>query len=155
MGATFPFAMAAIKRSNAAESTSSFSYLYLANVLGAMTGAVLPLLFIEEWGLRGTLRIGAGLNASLAVCALLCSSFHDRCTIDRRGDNRASFFAANRKRLGEFFALCHGPDQHGSRTGVDPALAGRFSARSCVRIRRYSLSLPAGHLSRVAMVSLD
>jgi spermidine synthase len=73
MGATFPFAMAAIKRSNSADSTSSFSYLYLANVLGAVTGTVLPLMFIEEWGFRGTLRIGAGLNVCLAACAFLLS----------------------------------------------------------------------------------
>ena len=73
MGATFPFAMAAIRQSNFAESTSSFSYLYLANVLGAMTGAVVPLLFVEAWGFRGTLRIGSGLNVSLAACAWLLS----------------------------------------------------------------------------------
>ena len=32
------------------ESPRSFSYLYLANVCGAMTGALIPLFFIEEWG---------------------------------------------------------------------------------------------------------
>ena len=73
MGATFPFAMAAIKQRNSEESTSSFSYLYLANVLGAVTGAVLPLLFIEEWGFRGTLRLGAVLNVCLAASAFLLS----------------------------------------------------------------------------------
>src|SRR5579862_2102857 len=36
MGATFPFAMAAIRRLSWSESQQSFSYLYLANVLGAI-----------------------------------------------------------------------------------------------------------------------
>jgi spermidine synthase len=73
IGATFSFAMAAIKKSNFEESVSSFSYLYLANVLGAMTGAVVPLLFIEKWGFHRTLYIGAALNVCLAACALALS----------------------------------------------------------------------------------
>lgn len=71
MGATFPFAMSAIRERFAQESPRSFSYLYLANVCGAMTGAVLPLLLIEEWGFTRTLRIGAILNLALAACAFL------------------------------------------------------------------------------------
>lgn len=74
MGATFPFAMAAIKpRSSSEESKSSFSYLYLANVLGAVTGTIVPLLFIEEWGFRGSLHVGAALNVALAASAFLLS----------------------------------------------------------------------------------
>ncbi len=76
MGATFPFAMAAIRERLSGESTRSFSYLYLANVLGAVTGAAIPLLFIEEWGFRGTLHIGAVLNVALASCAFLLSLRH-------------------------------------------------------------------------------
>jgi spermidine synthase len=73
MGATFPFAMAAIQERFPAESERSFSYLYLANVLGALTGAAVPLLLIEEWGFRGTLSVGAVLNLCLAVSAFLVS----------------------------------------------------------------------------------
>src|SRR5580700_2413606 len=73
MGATFPFAMSAIRERFPQESPRSFSYLYLANVCGAMTGAVIPLLFIEEWGFTGTLRIGAALNLALAMCAFALS----------------------------------------------------------------------------------
>src|SRR5579863_4053104 len=62
MGATFPFAMAAIRENFSAESLRSFSYLYLANVLGAVTGAAIPLLLIELLGFRGTLNVGAVLN---------------------------------------------------------------------------------------------
>ena len=73
MGATFPFAMAAIREAFSEESERSFSYLYLANVLGAVMGACLPLLLIEEWGFRGTLHAGAVLNLCLATTALLLS----------------------------------------------------------------------------------
>jgi spermidine synthase len=73
MGATFPFAMSAIRRAFTGESTQSFSYLYLANVLGALTGAVIPLLMIEMWGFKGTLHAGAGLNMLLAGAALMLS----------------------------------------------------------------------------------
>jgi spermidine synthase len=73
MGATFPFAIAAIRERFWADSTRSFSYLYLANVLGAMAGAAVPLLLIEERGFRGTLRVGATLNFCLAASAFLLS----------------------------------------------------------------------------------
>jgi spermidine synthase len=72
MGATFPFAMAAI-RENFSESRRSFSYLYLANVLGAVTGAAIPLLLIELLGFRGTLHVGAVLNFCLATAAFAIS----------------------------------------------------------------------------------
>jgi spermidine synthase len=69
MGATFPFAMAAIRQNLSRESARSFSYLYLANVLGAVTGAAIPLLLIESLGFRGTLHVGAVLNLCLATAA--------------------------------------------------------------------------------------
>src|SRR5271170_3228015 len=72
MGATFPFAMAAIRESFS-ESRRSFSYLYLANVLGAVTGAAIPLLLIELLGFRGTLHVGAVLNFCLATAAFAIS----------------------------------------------------------------------------------
>ncbi|HTW57798.1 MAG TPA: fused MFS/spermidine synthase [Terriglobales bacterium] len=73
MGATFPFAMAAIRERFSQPSERSFSYLYLANVLGAVAGACIPLLLIEEWGFSGTLHFGAGLNFALAASAFLLS----------------------------------------------------------------------------------
>jgi spermidine synthase len=73
MGATFPFAMAAIRESLAAESARSFSFLYLANVLGAVTGAAIPLLLIELLGFKGTLHVGAALNLGLAASAVVLS----------------------------------------------------------------------------------
>ncbi len=56
MGATFPFAMAAIKQKFSAEAQRSFSYLYLANVVGAVLGTIISaFLLIEMLGFRGTL----------------------------------------------------------------------------------------------------
>src|SRR5436305_11002747 len=61
MGATFPVAMWAMSRKKA-DSSRSFSYLYVANVLGALGGTVFPLLLIAALGFRGTLRVGGILN---------------------------------------------------------------------------------------------
>ena len=71
MGATIPVGMLAIRSRYARKSQRSFSYLYLANVLGAVAGAILPLLLIEMRGFHGTLKVGAALNGFLAVAALL------------------------------------------------------------------------------------
>lgn len=69
MGATIPVGMLAIARTGKAESKRTFSYLYLANVTGALVGTIVPLLLIELRGFHGTLRTGAALNFALAVCA--------------------------------------------------------------------------------------
>jgi len=70
MGATIPIAMLAIKNNRHHESPRSFSFLYLSNVLGAVAGATLPLLFIELVGFQGTLKIGAALNVLIALSAM-------------------------------------------------------------------------------------
>lgn len=69
MGATIPIGMQAIHADFRQESPRAFSFLYLANVLGAVAGASIPLLLIEALGFHGTLRVGAILNALLAVSA--------------------------------------------------------------------------------------
>jgi spermidine synthase len=74
MGATIPLAMESIKRNFQSESSSSFSYLYVANVVGATLGAIVPLLLIEMFGFRGTLRVGAVLNETLALSAFVLST---------------------------------------------------------------------------------
>lgn len=73
MGATFPFAMSAIREESWNDAGRSFSYLYLANVLGAVTGAVVPLFLIELMGFNGALRVGSALNLVLAASALTLS----------------------------------------------------------------------------------
>ena len=73
MGATIPVAMFAIERMFPKESSRSFSYLYTANVAGAVAGTALPLLLIELLGFHGTLRVGAACNVLIAVLALVVS----------------------------------------------------------------------------------
>ena len=77
MGATIPLAMLAIRRRLATgrpgEWEKSFSYLYLANVLGAVAGSTVPLLLVELYGFRGTLKVGAVLNGLLAFSAVVMS----------------------------------------------------------------------------------
>ena len=73
MGATVPVAMAAIAQTIPAESRRSFSYLYTANVAGAVAGTHVPLFLIELLGFRGTLKVGIACNCLIAVSALLLS----------------------------------------------------------------------------------
>ncbi|HEY4842570.1 MAG TPA: fused MFS/spermidine synthase [Terriglobales bacterium] len=73
MGATIPVAMFAIRKSQQKSDGRSFSFLYLANVLGAMLGSFFPLLLIEPYGFHKTLHIGAALNVAIAVSAFLVS----------------------------------------------------------------------------------
>jgi spermidine synthase len=73
MGATYPLAMSAIRRDIRSESRRSFSFLYLANVVGAVAGAIIPLFLIETYGFHGTLRIGSVLNGIIAVAAFSLS----------------------------------------------------------------------------------
>jgi spermidine synthase len=74
MGATIPLVMEAIRDHSGFESRRSFSFLYLANVVGAIVGALLTPLLIELGGFHATLRVGACLNAVIALTAL-CLSF--------------------------------------------------------------------------------
>jgi spermidine synthase len=73
MGATVPLAMAAIQRGFGGP-REAFSHLYLANVLGAVAGTLIPAFFlIEILGFRGTLWFAASVNALLASTALALS----------------------------------------------------------------------------------
>ncbi len=73
MGATIPVAMFAIRTRQQEADHRSFSFLYLANVMGAVLGSFLPLLLIEPYGFHKTLLIGAALNLAIAVSALAVS----------------------------------------------------------------------------------
>ena len=96
MGATIPLAMLAIRkwrgRAIERESERSFSYLYLANVLGALVGATIPLLLVELYGFRNTLKIGAACNSLLALSAVAVSmaSPESQPSITARSDIRDS-----------------------------------------------------------------
>lgn len=75
MGATFPFLMAVIRQTDVDESRHSFSFLYIANVLGALLGtAVSAYILIELLGFQGTLYVAGVLNVLLAASAFALSS---------------------------------------------------------------------------------
>lgn len=80
MGATIPIGMRATRQTIPREAGRSFSYLYTANVAGAVVGTVVPLLVIEILGFRKTLWVGAACNACIALAAFTLS----------RGDSRES-----------------------------------------------------------------
>jgi len=74
MGATLPFAMAAVRAAYPERARSSFSFLYAANVLGATVGCLgSAFILIELVGFRNTMLIAACLNIAVAFAALLLS----------------------------------------------------------------------------------
>lgn len=67
MGATFPLAMVYLRRAAGSHRLRSFSYLYVANVLGAAAGTFASAFFLVELlGLAGTIHLTAALNLALA-----------------------------------------------------------------------------------------
>lgn len=71
MGTTYPFMMAFLKEHYPEEKTG-FSFLYLANVIGAMAGTLFTALFlIEIFGFKNTLWIAACMNFTVALLAVL------------------------------------------------------------------------------------
>ena len=70
MGATFPFMIGYIREKKAHDGRS-FSYLYVANVLGAMIGVLLTaFVLIEKFGFAKTLHLAAAGNFFIALAAL-------------------------------------------------------------------------------------
>ncbi|HEY1490281.1 MAG TPA: hypothetical protein VGF90_04505, partial [Verrucomicrobiae bacterium] len=66
MGTTFPFMMSYVREVDA-RNTESFSFLYLANVLGAMSGTFCTaVLFVENLGFNHTLWVAAAANFTIA-----------------------------------------------------------------------------------------
>ena len=82
MGATIPVAMRAIEQTIPRESARSFSYLYLANVTGAVAGTVLPLALIELLGFHGTLMVGTVGNALIALAAVMLSNRAQKVAVE-------------------------------------------------------------------------
>jgi spermidine synthase len=70
MGTTFPLMMAFVRENSS--DTKSFSFLYLANVIGAMTGTLMTAgVLIEVFGFRQTLWIAGGLNVLVAIISAM------------------------------------------------------------------------------------
>jgi spermidine synthase/MFS family permease len=70
MGATFPLTMAFVREQDP-NNTASFSFLYLANVLGAMSGTFISaILWVEVWGFQHTLWLTAACNFTIAFIGI-------------------------------------------------------------------------------------
>ena len=105
MGATFPLAMWSIRRTRPGWSTRSFSFLYVANVLGATAGTLLSaFVVIELVGLRRTVLLAAGLNGLLAAAALATSLLTSR-TAEPTAEAEAAPEAAEPAALGGRLSL--------------------------------------------------
>jgi spermidine synthase len=92
MGATFPLTMAAIRGGFRAESPRSFSFLYLANVLGAMAGTIgSAFVFIESLGFSKTLLLAVAGNFTIGIWAAVRSRtpiFSQRLVTNPAAPNR-------------------------------------------------------------------
>jgi spermidine synthase len=85
MGATFPCMMAFVREKDRTQS-ESFSFLYLANVIGAMVGTlVTPLILVELLGFRNTLLVAGALNLLVAAVALALGAGGARAASSRAG----------------------------------------------------------------------
>jgi spermidine synthase len=83
MGATFPFMMAYL-REQSEGFADSFSYLYVANVLGAMCGTFLTAIaLVELFGFRGTLQLAAVGNFAIALSSGFLASRKKRFGTDQ------------------------------------------------------------------------
>src|SRR5579863_1363903 len=70
MGTTFPLMMAFV-REKEPQQKESFSFLYLANVLGAMSGTFLTAVaFVEIFGFRHTLWLAAAANFTITIISV-------------------------------------------------------------------------------------
>jgi spermidine synthase len=71
MGTTYPFIMSFVQESKLGERTS-FSFLYLANGIGATLGTIITAVFlVEKLGFSNTLSFGAFGNFSLAIICMM------------------------------------------------------------------------------------
>src|SRR5262249_15198539 len=76
MGATFPLMMSFIRQTDPSD-RGSFSFLYLANVMGAMAGAALTaLVLVELFGFRETYIIAAIINCLIAATSLVLARIY-------------------------------------------------------------------------------
>lgn len=83
MGTTYPLVMGYIEIQDFRDQ-SGFSFLYLANVVGAMAGAILTaLVIIELMGFQKTLFLGASINFLIAAISTFLASKTENCGIYR------------------------------------------------------------------------
>lgn len=92
MGTTIPLAMDYVNQ-RLTRDKNIFSYLYLANSLGAMSGIVITVLvLIEIFGFRHTLLLASVLNFSIAaISVIIASRFKNNLSLQVLNDKVESF----------------------------------------------------------------
>ena len=99
IGTTFPFMMSYLKKIHK-EQTTSFSFLYTANVIGGMCGVLgTTIVWIEMFGFKGTLAIASAGNLLAVLLSFIVYKYNmgdDR--IDQK-TSRPIFPVANLKQL--------------------------------------------------------
>ena len=94
MGASFPLALA-FEKEQTRSSESNFSFLYLANVIGAMCGTILTTVVLIEWlGFKSTLMVAATANFLIALVAVWLGIRHPLRSPAEIPDQRKSTAAA-------------------------------------------------------------
>lgn len=112
MGLTIPFVMAYLRELES--DRASFSFLYFANVLGAIAGILMTaMVLVELLGFRGTLCAAAVCNFLIASVALL-SLYRNKCVNGRKAEDDAKDSSA-RELLPE-------PAESGAEKSADAAL---------------------------------
>ncbi|MGA2508437.1 MAG: hypothetical protein ABSF80_13285 [Chitinispirillaceae bacterium] len=82
MGFTYPFMMTFIREIDDRTAPSSFSFLYLANVIGAMSGTIITAgVLIELFGFTHTLAIAAMCNFLIASASVVIGMRYLRVTV--------------------------------------------------------------------------
>jgi spermidine synthase len=90
MGTTFPLVMAYIREEGCGEH-ETFSFLYLANVLGAMAGTLLTaMVLIELFGFQKTLHIAAVGNFGIAAISFWLGRKRQEVGLDQREQIKAN-----------------------------------------------------------------
>ena len=158
MGSTFPLLMAVMRaQCPRADSQRTFSYLYLANVLGAAAGTLASaFVLIELLGFTKTLLVAGSLNAVLAVSAVILSFLvaarkrkcrcGDPCfrpPRDRRDVARQHSRSVIHQRTRE----------HGHGSCLDPATHAVLGKRSLCFLRN-SRGVSARHLHRFSRLPI-
>src|SRR5262249_30540057 len=88
MGATLPLMMGFV-REREPQNSGSFSFLYLANVIGAMAGTLLSaVVLIELFGFQRTLAIAAAGNWMIALASGFIASLQPRFVLISKGLDR-------------------------------------------------------------------
>jgi spermidine synthase len=74
MGFTYPFMMSFVRQVDSSAARSSFSFLYVANVIGGVAGTIVTAcVLIELFGFAWTLAIAAVCNATIAAIGIVIS----------------------------------------------------------------------------------